>query len=105
MLSRTISTAVSAPVGFIGLGNMGGFMAKNLLKSGVSVAAFDLSQASLDAVAGAGGEAVGSIAELSLCETVITMLPSSPHVASTVDTLLDAGWAGKVSEGGCKPLW
>lgn len=71
-------------------------MAKNLLASGTSVAAFDLSQASLDAVASAGGVPVTSVADLKDCETIITMLPSSPHVEETVGTLLDAGWKGKV---------
>lgn len=71
-------------------------MAQNLLKAGQAVSAFDFSQSALDAVAASGGVAVGSVKELKECETVITMLPSSPHVASTVDKLLDAGWEGKL---------
>ena len=41
-------------VAFIGLGNMGGPMAKNLLAAGWSVSAFDLSQAALDDVTSEG---------------------------------------------------
>ena len=71
-------------------------MAANLLSSGTSVAAFDLSKSSLDAVSSLGGTAVSSVEDLKECETIITMLPSSPHVQETVDKLLDAGWRGKV---------
>jgi 3-hydroxyisobutyrate dehydrogenase len=34
---------MSSTIGFIGLGNMGGGMAANLLKNGYAVRAFDLS--------------------------------------------------------------
>lgn len=36
-----------SPVGFIGLGNMGNHMARNLLKKGYPVVAFDISKDSL----------------------------------------------------------
>ena len=41
-------------IAFIGVGNMGGPMARNLLKAGDGVAAFDLSAAMLEPVAAAG---------------------------------------------------
>ena len=72
-----------AIIGFIGLGNMGGPMAKNLLKSGHTVYAFDLSQAALDEVVNAGGVAASAAAQA--CEkadVVISMLPAGKHVQS-----------------------
>ena len=47
-----------ARIGFIGLGNMGGPMARNLLKAGHEVRGFDLSPAALEAFAAAGGTVV-----------------------------------------------
>ena len=47
-------------IAFIGLGNMGGPMAKNLLKAGWSVTAFDLSEQALAEVVAAGATAAAS---------------------------------------------
>ena len=72
-----------AVIGFIGLGNMGGPMAKNLLKSGHTVHAFDLSQAALDEVVNAGGVAASAAAQAcEKAEVVISMLPAGKHVQS-----------------------
>jgi len=72
-----------AVIGFIGLGNMGGPMAKNLLKSGHTVYAFDLSQAALDEVVNVGGVAASSAAQAcEKAEVVISMLPAGEHVQS-----------------------
>src|SRR3546814_14998380 len=68
-------------IGFIGLGNMGGPMCRNLLKAGHRVKAFDLVKASLDRAKKAGAETVGSIGKaVKDVEVVITMLPAGPHV-------------------------
>ena len=68
-------------VGFIGLGNMGGPMAANLLKGGHEVTGFDLSRTVLDAFAKAGGKAASTVAAAaSEADIVITMLPAGPHV-------------------------
>ena len=70
-----------ATIGFIGLGNMGGPMARNLVKAGHKVTGFDLVQAARDALAGAGGMAVPVAAEaIAGAEIVITMLPAGQHV-------------------------
>ncbi len=72
-------------IGFIGLGIMGKPMAKNLLKAGYSVTAFDVVKPNLDEVAAAGAKAASSIAELSAeCNIIITMLPNSPQVKTVV---------------------
>ena len=70
-----------ANIAFIGLGNMGGPMAANLVKAGHKVQGFDLAQASKDAakadgvgIAASAGEAVKE------AQVVITMLPAGKHV-------------------------
>ena len=52
-----------ATIGFIGLGNMGGPMARNLIKAGHSVRGFDLVKANLEAAVAAGVVAANSAAE------------------------------------------
>jgi 3-hydroxyisobutyrate dehydrogenase len=70
-----------ATIGFIGLGNMGLPMAKNLLKAAHSVRGFDVSNAQTRALSTAGGEAADSVkAAASGAEIVITMLPAGEHV-------------------------
>lgn len=67
-------------IGFIGLGNMGGPMAANLVKAGHKVVGFDLSKAALEAFPGEKAASAG--AAVKEAEVVITMLPAGPHVAS-----------------------
>ena len=68
-------------IAFIGLGNMGGPMAMNLVKIGHHVVGFDLStDASARLVAG-GGKTAGSIADaVDGAQIVITMLPAGNQV-------------------------
>ena len=47
-------------VGFIGLGNMGLGMAKNLLKAGFPVIGFDVRKETIERIRGLGGQAAGS---------------------------------------------
>ena len=66
-----------ARIGFIGLGNMGGPMAANLVKAGHKVTAFDLSADRLATAVAAGAEASADApAALSGADLAITMLPS-----------------------------
>jgi 3-hydroxyisobutyrate dehydrogenase len=70
-----------ATVGFIGLGNMGGPMAANLVKAGHTVTGYDLNPAALDALAKAGGKTASSAADaVAGASVVITMLPAGEHV-------------------------
>lgn len=72
-------------IGFIGLGVMGKPMAKNLLKAGYSVYAYDVVEANVKNVAEAGAVACSSIREVcASCRDIITMLPNSPHVKSVM---------------------
>jgi 3-hydroxyisobutyrate dehydrogenase len=70
-----------ATIGFIGLGNMGGPMAANLVKAGHTVTGYDLNPIALDALARAGGRAALSAADaVAGASVVITMLPAGEHV-------------------------
>jgi len=81
-------------VAFIGVGNMGGPMARNLLKAGLKLRAFDVSPAALKPVTDAGArraktalEAVGD------ADVVITMLPAGHNVRAVfldADSILTA---------------
>jgi len=68
-------------IAFIGLGNMGAPMARNLLKAGHSLAVFDILQPPLEAAREAGAEpATSAQACVKDAEVVISMLPASSHV-------------------------
>ena len=68
-------------IGFIGLGNMGAPMARNLLKSGHAVKVFDLNAAAVQALVDAGATAGATPkATANDVECVVTMLPAAAHV-------------------------
>jgi 3-hydroxyisobutyrate dehydrogenase len=70
-----------AKIGFIGLGNMGLPMARNLVKAGHAVAGFDVSEHSADRLAADGGTRANSLADAcKQAEIVITMLPAGAQV-------------------------
>ncbi|GAA1244294.1 2-hydroxy-3-oxopropionate reductase [Pseudonocardia aurantiaca] len=75
----------STPIGFIGLGIMGGPMAANLLKAGYPVVGYDVVPAALEKFTAAGGKAADSVAAVAAeSDVVITMLPDSPFVEEVV---------------------
>lgn len=70
-----------ARLAFIGLGNMGLPMARNLLAAGHTVAGFDLGQDARAAAQAAGLALAESIAgTVDVADAVITMLPAGPQV-------------------------
>ena len=72
-----------ANIAFIGLGNMGGPMAANLVKAGDKVIAFDLVEASRNQAKADGAEIADSaVAAVKGADVVITMLPAGKHVVS-----------------------
>ena len=72
---------MSMTIAFIGLGNMGGGMAANLLKNGYAVWAFDLSEEALTRAEGAGAVRAASAADAAAgADAVVTMLPAGKHV-------------------------
>jgi 3-hydroxyisobutyrate dehydrogenase len=82
-------------IAFIGLGNMGGPMAANLVKAGHQVIGFDLVAASCEAakaegvrIAASGTEAVRE------ADTIVTMLPAGKHVLSVWQDILPAAKPG-----------
>ncbi|MBS0274524.1 MAG: 3-hydroxyisobutyrate dehydrogenase [Proteobacteria bacterium] len=84
-------------IAFIGVGNMGGPMARNLLKAGHKVTAFDLSDAVLDPVLNAGAQKAASANEaVKDADAVITMLPAGHHVRTVY---LENGVLGAAKKG------
>ncbi|HEX7788934.1 MAG TPA: 3-hydroxyisobutyrate dehydrogenase [Afipia sp.] len=80
-----------ANIAFIGLGNMGGPMAANLVKAGHKVQGFDLVQASKDAAKADGVSIAASAVEaVKGVDVVITMLPAGKHVLSVWKEIIPA---------------
>ena len=78
-------------IAFIGLGNMGGPMAANLVRAGYDVRAYDLSDASRHAAGGLGVSVAGSAREaVTGAEVVVTMLPAGRHVLAVWEDVLTA---------------
>lgn len=70
-------------IAFIGLGNMGAPMARNLIKAGHRLQLFDLNKEALAELCRLGGTESESPRQAAQgCELVITMLPAAPHVRS-----------------------
>jgi 3-hydroxyisobutyrate dehydrogenase len=80
-----------ANIAFIGLGNMGGPMAANLVKAGDKVTGFDLVEASRNqAKADGTASADSAAAAVKGADVVITMLPAGKHVVSVWTEILPA---------------
>jgi len=72
---------MSQTIAFIGLGNMGGGMAANLLAKGFAVRAFDLSAEAMARAVAAGATACDGAAQAVVeADAVVTMLPAGRHV-------------------------
>ena len=85
-------------IGFIGLGNMGGPMAANLVKAGHEVKVFDMSGAAVEKAVSAGARGGASAVDVAKeAEIVITMLPAGQHVRQVY--LGDSGLFAMVQEG------
>ncbi|WP_150290342.1 3-hydroxyisobutyrate dehydrogenase [Sphingobium estronivorans] len=87
---------MSQTIAFIGLGNMGGGMAANLLKNGFAVRAFDLAEEALAKAVEAGAVRCASVAEaVTNADAVVTMLPAGKHVEGVYSgDVFDAAKAG-----------
>src|SRR5579862_5984075 len=80
-----------ATIAFIGLGNMGGPMAANLVKAGHKVVAFDLVAASRDQAKADGATiAESSVSAVKGADVVVTMLPAGKHVLAVWTDVLPA---------------
>lgn len=77
-----------ANIAFIGLGNMGGPMAANLVKAGHKVIGFDLLPAHLEEARANGLQIAASAAEaVSDVDAIITMLPAGKHILSVYEDI------------------
>jgi 3-hydroxyisobutyrate dehydrogenase len=84
-----------AKIAFIGLGNMGGPMAANLVRHNHEVRGFDLSQQSMEAATANGVMPAKSAEEaVQAADIVITMLPAGKHVVSVYGALIKAAAPG-----------
>jgi 3-hydroxyisobutyrate dehydrogenase len=88
-----------ARVGFIGVGNMGGPMARNLIRAGHSLKVYDLSQEAVSFVVQSGAAAASSVKDAAGgVDFVVTMLPAGADVGSAflADGIIDAADRGTV---------
>ncbi|RFD49055.1 NAD(P)-dependent oxidoreductase, partial [Vibrio parahaemolyticus] len=85
-------------IAFIGLGNMGAPMAKNLLKAGLNVEVFDLNPNAVEELTALGASSADSVKQaVQGASVVVTMLPASQHVQSVYlgqDGILDSVESG-----------
>ncbi len=87
-----------AAIGFIGLGNMGLPMARNLLAAGHRLTVFDLAPTALEVARTAGATTAADVASaIAGAEVVLTMLPEGRHVRSVY--LDDAGIIAEAAAG------
>ena len=84
-------------IGFIGVGNMGKPMARNLLKAGYSVSVYDLMEANVNELAAEG--AIPCKSNLELAASVDVIFASLPNAAIVASVM--AGPSGVISA--CKP--
>jgi 3-hydroxyisobutyrate dehydrogenase len=76
------------PLGFVGLGQMGGRMARHLLDDGHELVAFDLDSAALDRTVEAGATAAASAADVAeRADVVFLSLPGPAAVEAVVEDL------------------
>ena len=87
---------MSKHIGFIGLGNMGRGMCRNLIRAGHTLTVFDTSEAAAEAFRGQA-EIAGSVAQVGQNSDVLFLsLPNSNIVESVVAQLLETGLEGKI---------
>ena len=72
--------------GFIGVGAMGGGLARNLIRAGKQVLVFDLSPEAVQRTleAGSTGKAAAGLQELAAADVVFTSLPLPQHLEETM---------------------
>ena len=86
-------------IGFVGVGLMGGPLARNLIRAGKEVIVFDLSEEAVKRTleSGTTGRAATAIEDLSGCDTVFTSLPMPQHVEGVM--LGNGGLLARMKEG------
>jgi 3-hydroxyisobutyrate dehydrogenase len=80
-----MSSAPIQRVGFVGIGNMGWPMAANLVRAGFDVTVVDATPGRAAAFAAeVGGSAAGAEDAAAAADAMVTMLPTSGHVADVI---------------------
>lgn len=86
-----------AKIGFIGVGNMGGPMARNLIKAGHGLKVFDLSEEAVNFLVQSGAERAASVQDAAKgVDYVVSMLPVGGNVK---DVFMDDGVIGSADPG------
>src|SRR5881409_2351801 len=80
--------------GFVGLGYMGLPMARNLIKGGWEITAWNRSEGALRELGRLGGRAPASVASLRDQPVIVFMLPDLPYIEEAAGPLLD-DWRAK----------
>jgi len=90
-ICRSMATAPSQQVGFVGLGSMGGKLAQRIIGGGYNTNVFDLADSTTRDFASAnGGNYCQDLTQLSIDRNVIvTCLPKSQHVQVTKAALIE----------------
>ncbi len=89
--------ALSASLGFIGLGNIGARVVAHLVHAGHDVAVYDLNKAALDAAEALGARVAGSPVDAARhVEAVFLSLPTPSIVTGVVDDILGVASKGLV---------
>src|SRR5262245_49465240 len=84
-------------IGVVGLGIMGGAMARNLHADGWTVFGYDVDAVTAEAAKADGIETVGSMAELAgAASDIITSLPTAKAVLATAQAIAEAGHPRRV---------
>ncbi len=85
-------------VGVVGLGNMGGGIARNFQKSGVPLAVWDTAPATCRGFEGLAGVDIAPPGEMAArCNVIIFVVPATPEIASCFEG--DDGVLAKAAEG------
>ena len=71
-------------VSFIGLGNMGAPLAKNIMAAGESLMVYGRTPRRLEPFREAGAQVAAELSDLAACDVLCTCLPLPEHVAGTV---------------------
>jgi len=85
-------------VGVVGLGNMGGGIARNFHKAGVSLTVWDVAPAACRAFEGLDGVAIATPGEMAAtCNVIFFVVPGTPEISSCFEG--DNGVLARASEG------
>jgi 3-hydroxyisobutyrate dehydrogenase-like beta-hydroxyacid dehydrogenase len=95
--SAPAPAAANPTVGVIGLGNMGGAMAANLVKNGYPVVGYDTMPTRRQALKTAGGKPLASVAAVAqAAQFIITSLPTEGAVHAVMAELAASGARGRL---------